>query len=306
MANNQSEKIYLENEKEFIDYVVRVELGLNKNHAIVANILLLDKHKNKKIVNLATLILNQEIIDKTGTEVNSIEVQKSTLKKIKRKIAEKKWHLKDGRMIENWHDLRTYLRYEHFQMWLKSKLDREVELSLTLNELWSILTDRISASNNFIVRPRKEQIASIHYNRREKKTLPKYSSGTRVNCYLKLEQPSYVILLCKESSGLILCVCPSYLVFKNYHPPGEFICPDLNHEECPYLTLENEAGIGIEEWIAITSPQKLALNWVPDKDEELEEHNPIELSEVELLDLLNSIKNQECQVMGFKYQITAQ
>lgn len=306
MTNTQISKKYLDNEKDFIDYVVRVELGLKKTQSIVANTILLDEYKDKTIVNVAKKILDRKIFEETGKTRDSLNIIKYTWSDyVAKKIVEKDWCFKDGRKIEDWNDLRTYLRYEHFQLWLKSKLNREAELSLTLNELWSILTDRTSASNNFIVRPRKEQMASINYSRREKKTLPKYSLGTRVNCYLKLEQASYVILLCKETSGLILCVCPSYLTFTNYHPPGEFICPDLNHEECPYLTLENESGIGIEEWIAITSPHKLPLNWLPDKDEELDEHEPIELSEVELLDLLNYVRHQKCEVMGFKYQIAA-
>ncbi|WP_414545184.1 DUF4384 domain-containing protein [Nostoc sp. CCY0012] len=174
--------------------------------------------------------------------------------------------------------------------------------NLEPQQLWSKISEQISSTDKFYVLPLEIKKADIKLPGR-KKMLPEYPLGTRIRCYIQLEQPSYVILLSKFTSGDILCVCPSSLVFKNYHQKGEFVCPDPKHDECPYFELDG--NLGIEEWIAITSSQKPIINWLPQDDSELSEQDPMELSSLELNDLLNYVKNEECEVMGFKYKITA-
>lgn len=182
------------------------------------------------------------------------------------------------------------------------KQDYKLESELEPQQLWLRISKQISSTNNFSVRPLEIKVADIKLYRK-KKMLPEYPLGTRMRCYLKLEKPSYVILISKFTSGTIWCISPTSLVFNNYHQKGEFVCPDPNHEELPYLELEGD--LGVEEWIAITCFRKPKLNWLPQDDSELSKQDPMELSSSELNDLLNYVRSEDCEVMGFRYKITA-
>ena len=122
-----------------------------------------------------------------------------------------------------------------------------------------------------------------------------FSIGSEIKYSFYLQKDGYLIVAEKCASGEIYCIAPSFLSPAFPVRWGTLILP--KDKDDPFVV---QPPIGYEEIIAVFSQEEPQLNWLPKPEDE-----PLELQTEHLASLLNHVKKNNCQLMRYKYLITA-
>jgi hypothetical protein len=102
-----------------------------------------------------------------------------------------------------------------------------------------------------------------------------------------------VLLLNRDESGVVVCMCPSPFVQSAFVQGGELVVPDARSGYA-YLGADTP---GKEEWWAWLVPQMPSLSWLQDIV------GVLELQSLQLADLLSSVEITEGEVLHTFYQV---
>ncbi|NES64732.1 MAG: DUF4384 domain-containing protein [Okeania sp. SIO2D1] len=138
-------------------------------------------------------------------------------------------------------------------------------------------------------------ISSSKWNPKPQPNWPSFSVGSKINYQFRLNNSGYLIVTEKFASGEIYCIAPSVLSPPFPVPWGTLILP--KDKDDPFVI---QPPIGYEEIIAVYSKEEPQLDWLPQPEDE-----PLELQTENLASLLNHVKKNNCQLMRYKYLITA-
>ncbi|WP_051470196.1 DUF4384 domain-containing protein [Fischerella sp. PCC 9605] len=167
---------------------------------------------------------------------------------------------------------------------------------LTLNELWQELkafgfrTDKMG-----VVLVQEETLGMWT----PQSTYPKLVSlGSRIRFELNIESTGYLLLLEKNTSGEVWCLCPSFLAPQPYLSAGKNSLPQ---QDAPITSFQLEGAPGLEQILAVMSKEAPSIKWLPQGSDE-----PLQLNEGYLIELLKYVnQSEDCKVLYTEYTVTA-
>lgn len=169
-----------------------------------------------------------------------------------------------------------------------------------MSELWQQLWEKSEESSNIAIQQSSSEINLPHlgiavkgqWNPNSQPDCPSFPIGSQINYQFILNNPGYLIVTEKLSSGEIYCLSPSNLSPDFPASWGTLVLP-----KGAVFTVQEP--IGYEEILAIFSQEKPQLKWLPQPPDD-----PLELHTQHLADLLNHVQQNQCEMMRYKYLIT--
>lgn len=222
----------------------------------------------------------------------SIGRLKDTLRKVKPKIKEKNWRLKDREIID-WDDLVKFLRNGYFEEWWQ----KNRELLESDRDYWEQLWNRVTCWDGIKIKTSK--IPTLEFDASawggETEDVPSFSWDEALRYEVRSNQMGYLTLIQKYASGSFYLFAPSLLVKQPIQPAQEHRFPS---ERLPYLPLK-AGSIGEERIVAIISETKPDFRWLEAYDQ-----RPKELQERDLQEVLRFIRREgNCEVIGARFRI---
>lgn len=178
---------------------------------------------------------------------------------------------------------KSWLRGTVYLQWLKQQLWNELKTKTTAkNKIGPVLAGNVS------------NLGLRH------KTPNPYLDTVPINSdiWLKisLEKPGHLILLEREPSGVMCCICPSEYAPQFQVKPGETILPQYPPSPYPVFTATEE---GQEQILAVITPDQPSLNWLEKSQQEA-----LELDHQHLFELLTYVEERsDSQVFYTEYQV---
>jgi hypothetical protein len=178
---------------------------------------------------------------------------------------------------------KSWLRGTVYLQWLKQQLWDELKTKTTAkNKIGPVLAGNVS------------NLGLRH------KTPNSYLDTVPINSdiWLKinLEQPGHLILLEREPSGVMCCICPSEYAPQFQVKPGETTLPQYPPSPYPVFTATEE---GQEQMLAVITPEQPPLNWLAKSQQEA-----LELDHQHLYELLTYVENcSDSQVFYTEYEV---
>ncbi|MGK7882853.1 MAG: hypothetical protein AB4060_22545, partial [Crocosphaera sp.] len=204
----------------------------------------------------------------------------------------------EGYQGENkWQEARQWLINTKYPIWK----DQQVS-SLNLLDSWRWLQEK--AGNSRVINPiilKQPPLSELAIGGWEKKENPikQIPLNSLIHYQIQLPQGGYLLLLEKFSNSTdIYCLCPSCVSPSFEFETGKVILP----QKTKYYSKDHftvEGSIGIEEVLAVISPVKPKLDWLPNLQDK-----PLSLTEKHLQSLITMVNMQsETQVFWTRYQI---
>ncbi|MDJ0556760.1 MAG: DUF4384 domain-containing protein [Microcoleaceae cyanobacterium MO_207.B10] len=291
-------KSYEHWESQFIDdMVIKFEFSGNDAVAFKERLLLDNSQKTQSD-------LSKEL--KESKEFSSNTLRDCWHKKIYPMLKKHGFDYQDednynGKYGKTWESVRKWLKEEIFPEYIENVAPR------TTIELWQELWEKSEDSSNIYIRKSVSDQKSAsesnlpHLGLKSKRwnnpqaDCPSFSIGSKINYHVRLSNDGYLILAEKFASGEICCLVPSFFspAFPLYF--GTLILP--KDKDDPF---EVEGPVGYEEILAVFSQEEPQLDWLPKPEDE-----PLELQTEHLASLLNHVNKNNCQLMRYKYLITA-
>lgn len=126
--------------------------------------------------------------------------------------------------------------------------------------------------------------------------LNEVSKGSDILFKVNLDQPGHLILLEREPSGGMCCICPSEYAPEFQVKGGEITLPQYPPSPYPAFTATEE---GQEQILAVITPDKPSLDWLEKSQQE-----GLELDHQHLDELLTYVENySNSQVFYTEYQV---
>jgi hypothetical protein len=178
----------------------------------------------------------------------------------------------------------------------KSWLRGTVYLQWFKQQLWDELKTKTTAKNKMGV----VLAGNVGHLGMRHKTPNLYLDTVPINSdiWLKinLEQPGHLILLEREPSGVMCCICPSEYAPQFQVKPGETTLPQYPPSPYPVFTATEE---GQEQMLAVITPDKPSLHWLEKSQQEA-----LELDHQHLYELLTYVEGRsDSQVFYTEYQV---
>ena len=192
----------------------------------------------------------------------------------------------EGYQGENkWQKARKWLINTKYPIWK----DKQVS-SLNLLGSWRCLRDK--AENRRGINPiilQQPPLSELAIGGWEKKENPikQIPLNSLIHYQIQLPQGGYLLLLEKFSNSAdVYCLCPSSVSPSFEFDTGEVILPQkTKHYSKDHFTVEG--SIGIEEVLAVISPVKPKLDWLPKLQDK-----PLSLTEKHLQSLITMVNMQ--------------
>jgi hypothetical protein len=197
--------------------------------------------------------------------------------------------------IEPWKNAKRWLREDRFPEWAKSQ-GLIATTSPSSDQLWQELKAKVNTSNELevvVVEPKVGELGARR--KRHQKIVPLDSD---IEFHLQLDSAGYLILLEREPSGIIGCLCPSEYAPQLHRPLGKMILPQFPPSPYPYFGADE---VGREQLIALITQELPPFDWLStshDEDFNLEKEHLNGL-----LEYLNQTRNW--QVMYAEYVVVA-
>ena len=286
-------KFYEDWESKFLDaMVIKFEFSGNNEVAFIQRLLLDNSHKDWSQ-------LSSELQKNEKYEFSSNTLRDCWHKKIYPVLKKHGFDYQDGdnpnaKSQKTWESVRKWLKEEIFPEYIKTEIP---------TDLWKELWEKSEDSGNIYIEEYTSENYLPHLGLKTKiknKTwsspkadCPSFSIDTMINYHVKLSNSDYLIVAEKFVSGDICCLAPSSISPAFPMSPGILTLPKDDRFK---LT----GPIGYEEIIAVCSQEKPQLDWLPQPEDE-----PLELQAEHLESLLNYVNKKNCQLMRYKYLITA-
>jgi len=178
----------------------------------------------------------------------------------------------------------------------KSWLRGTVYLQWLKQQLWDGLKTKTTAKNKIgpVLAGNVSNLGLRH------KTPNPYLDTVPINSdilfKINLEKPGHLILLEREPSGVMCCICPSEYAHEFQVKSGETTLPQYPPSPYPVFTANEE---GQEQILAVITPDKPSLNWLAKSQQEA-----LELDHQHLYELLTYVEERsESQVFYTEYQV---
>lgn len=133
--------------------------------------------------------------------------------------------------------------------------------------------------------------------RRKKSYLKEVPKDSDILFKVDLDSPGHLLLLEREPTGVVCCLCPSEYAPKMNLSAGEAIFPQPGAPDSTFGSDE----VGLEQWLAVISPNEFTFDWLAQSKIEA-----LELNNEHLLGLWNYLQeSKDCQLLYTQYVVTA-
>ena len=172
---------------------------------------------------------------------------------------------------------KSWLRDTIYPKWLKERLWEQLKATATpTNKMGPVIAE----------------LATLGMRRKYLKTVP---LGSEIKFHVNLDREGYLMLLEREPSGVLCCLCPSEYAPESCRPAGVTVLPQPSSL---YFGADEE---GCEQILALITQELPPIDWLPKGSEE-----PLELSVSHLNELLEYLNhNSDCQLLRTEYTVTA-
>jgi|SRR5919202_3381674 hypothetical protein len=172
---------------------------------------------------------------------------------------------------------KSWLRDTVYPKWLKEHLWEQLKATATpTNKMGPVLAE----------------LATLGMRRKYLKTVP---LGSEIKFHVNLDREGYLILLEREPSGILCCLCPSEYAPKSRCPAGLTVLPQPSSL---YFGADEE---GCEQILALITQELPPIDWLPKGSEE-----PLELSVSHLNELLEYLNySPDSKVLYAEYMVTS-
>ncbi|CAD5954111.1 DUF4384 domain-containing protein [Planktothrix agardhii] len=176
---------------------------------------------------------------------------------------------------------KQWLEKTVYPQWLKQTLWKQLKTKTTArNKVGPVLAGSVG------------NLGLLH----KKPFLDKVPLNSDILFKVNLDQPGHLILLEREPSGVMCCVCPSEYAPEFQVKGGEITLPQYPPSPYPAFTATEE---GQEQILAVITPDKPSLNWLAESQQEA-----LELDHEHLFELLTYLeKCSTSQVFYTEYLV---
>ena len=268
---------YQDNEEQFLEEIAQ-EWGFKDRCKLVFVQRFLRSNNDLENNALADVLKENLILDK------SIESQEEYVKRIFTDYLSKTIFPKmklEGCDFKERHkgkcDLaKQWLEKTVYPQWLKQTLWKQLKTKTTArNKVGPVLAGSVG---NLGLRHQKPFLNEVPLN-------------SDILFKVNLDQPGHLILLEREPSGVMCCVCPSEYAPEFQVKGGEITLPQYPPSPYPAFTATEE---GQEQILAVITPDKPSLNWLAESQQEA-----LELDHEHLFELLTYL--EECSTSQIFY-----
>lgn len=174
---------------------------------------------------------------------------------------------------------KPWLRETIYPKWLKERL-------------WEQLKAKATPTNK--MGPVLAEPTTLGMRRKYLKTVP---VGSDIEFHVNLDREGYLMLLEKEPSGIMCCLCPSEYAPESRRPAGLTVLPQPSSQYQSFGADEE----GCEQILAFIAQELPPLDWLPKGSEE-----PFDLDQDHLNQLLEYLNHSpDSQVLYMEYTVTA-
>ncbi|MFB2920958.1 DUF4384 domain-containing protein [Aerosakkonema funiforme] len=198
----------------------------------------------------------------------------------------------NGATKGRWKIAKRWLREVIFPQWLKKQQALVTPPPFTIDEIWQQLKAKANDSN--LLEVVVVEVSTM--GARRKKTCKTVPVNSDIQYQVKVEREGYLILLEREPSGVVCCLCPSEYAPNSRCAAGVMVLPQCPPSE--YATFGSDE-VGREQILALITQELPPLDWLEkSKDEALE------LDRDHLYGLLEYVEgNRDCQVFWTEYSV---
>jgi len=203
----------------------------------------------------------------------------------------------NGKYEKDYNSVILWLKEEVFPEYIKTIYPR------TAIEIWHDLWEKAeeNTENNLMISVQEEIMEdnSSHlgvgiqggWNSNEIQ-VPLFSIGSKIKYEFNLNSYEYLIVVTRFASGEFYCLAPS-----NLSPILPVNGAKVSIPKDDVFTVLPPPGY--EEILAVLCQDEPKLDWLPKAKDD-----PLELETNHLVDILDYVNNQNCQVMRYKYLVT--
>ena len=201
----------------------------------------------------------------------------------------------NGATRGRWKIAKRWLREVIFPQWAKEQ-GLVTPPPFTLDEIWQQLKAKAIDSNllEVVLAEELREVPVLGARRnKSRKTVPVNSD---IKYEVKVEREGYLILLEREPSGVVCCLCPSEYAPNSRCDAGVMVLP-----QCP-PSKDSTFGsdeVGREQILALITQELPPLDWL-----EKSKEKALELDRDHLYGLLEYVEgNRDCQVLWTEYSV---
>ncbi|XWK85750.1 MAG: DUF4384 domain-containing protein [Phormidium sp.] len=281
---------YEDYEGDFLDGMA-TRFGFTGKNSLIFEKRFLEGNKNLTHEELATKFAEKLI---KGTEDGDpYRIFRQQLSKICEKLEAAGCPPSKG--VDRWKNAKRWLREVVFPQWAKEQ-GLVTPPPFTIDQIWQQLKAKAIDSNllEVVLAEELREVPTLGARRNKScKTVPVNSD---IQYQVKVEREGYLILLEREPSGVICCLCPSEYAPNSRCAAGVMVLPQYPPSE--YATFGSDE-VGREQILALITQDLPPLDWLEkSKDEALE------LDRDRLYGLLEYVEgNRDCQVLWTEYSV---
>ncbi|MBD1922431.1 DUF4384 domain-containing protein [Microcoleus sp. FACHB-831] len=194
-----------------------------------------------------------------------------------------------------WANAKCWLREVVFPQWAKEQ-GLVTPPPFTIDKIWQQLKTKAIDSNLLEVVIGKELRELPTLGNRRNNSRKSVPLNSDIKYQVKVEREGYLILLEREPSGVVCCLCPSEYAPNSRCATGVMVLPQ--YPPSPYSTFGSDE-VGREQILAVITQKLPPIDWLKkSKDEALE------LDRDHLYGLLEYVEgNRDCQVLWTEYSV---
>jgi hypothetical protein len=217
-------------------------------------------------------------------------------KAICRKLAEDGCDF-NGATKGRWKVAKRWLREVVFPQWAKEQ-GLVTPPPFTIDQIWQQLKAKAIDSNllEVVLAEELREVPVLGARRnKSRKTVPVNSD---IKYEVKVEREGYLILLEREPSGVVCCLCPSEYAPNSRCAAGVMVLPQYPPSE--YATFGSDE-VGREQILALITQELPPLDWLGKSKEEA-----LQLDRDHLYGLLEYVEfNRDCEVLWTEYSVVS-
>lgn len=197
--------------------------------------------------------------------------------------------------VDRWKNAKRWLREVIFPQWAKEQ-GLVTPPPFTVDQIWQQLKAKAIDSNLLEVVLAEELREVPVLGARRNKSRKSVPVNSDIKYQVKVEREGYLILLEREPSGVVCCLCPSEYAPNSRCDAGVMVLPQCPPSE--YATFGADE-VGREQILALITQELPPLDWLEESKEEA-----LELEREHLYGLLEYVEgNRDCQVLWTEYSV---
>lgn len=283
---------YSEHESEFLQ-AMATRLQLSGKTYLVFIERFQDKNSDALDKDIAQY-LEVELLEGTNEGANPATIMRDRLKAICQKFADAGCDFNSNSDKGHWKIAKRWLREVVYPEWLKN----HPLLPLTREQLWQQLWHK--ATENRQLKLLVPQLVDLEMGTEEmtESDLLAVRLGSRVKLEVSLDDPGYLLLLEKGTSGKIWCLSPSGFAPEPYVSGGRVILPMSGSR---HQSFHITGKTGEEEIIAVVAKTIPLLDWLPNKSDPL-----LQIGVEHLQGLFGYLRQHpDCLLLRMAYRVVA-